>query len=90
MGARASPHSQLLGIPVCPPEEAPSTNQVTSAGFRREQACRVLQARALDLCHELDIDSEVSVENFETLLATMQMITCELCSNRNHTDCSRI
>ena len=77
MGARASPHSQLLGVPVHPPEMASSTNQVVAAGHRREQACRVLQARALDLCHELDVDSEVSIEHFETLLATVQMLTCE-------------
>lgn len=78
MGARASPHSALLGIPLSPPEEVPRTDRIVAAGVRRQQACQALQARALDLCHELGVDSEVSIENLEALLVRTQMMICEL------------
>ncbi len=74
MGARASPHSALLGMPLCPPEKATRTDKIMAAGVRRQQACQALQGRALDLCHQLGVDTDVSVENFEALLVRTQMM----------------
>ena len=74
MGARASPHSALLGASLSPPEELSRTDRIVAAGVRRQQACQALQARALDLCYELDVATNVSIDNFEALLARTQMM----------------
>lgn len=76
MGARASPHSALLGIAVQDPEGAPSIDSVVAAGTRRETACRGLSERAMSLYQKSQIGDDPSLENLEVTLAMMQMLIC--------------
>lgn len=76
MGARASPHSALLGIAVQDPEGAPSIDSVVAAGTRRETACRGLSERAMSLYQKSQIGDDPSIENLEVTLAMMQMLIC--------------
>lgn len=79
MGARASPHSALLGITVASPGEDQYADFAvsTAAGVRREQACRSIHAQSLDLVHDLEISYDTSIVNLEALIVVMQMLICK-------------
>ncbi|GAA5903225.1 hypothetical protein JCM5296_001211 [Sporobolomyces johnsonii] len=74
MGARASPHSALLGIPVPSPHVGDEFSHASTAGIRREQACRALHTQALDLAHLLGIVHESTKENLEVLMVMVQLL----------------
>jgi hypothetical protein len=68
----------VFGIPVTSPADAIPSEWAISTGTRREQACRALQARTLDLCYALEIVFQPSVANLELLLVAVQMLICNL------------
>lgn len=78
MGARASPHSALLGTHDLGPTDpnAPLTSvSAMAAGVRREQACRSLHQRAVDLTFDMDeILHDPSPVTFEALMVEVQML----------------
>ncbi|GAA6012266.1 hypothetical protein JCM10207_002783 [Rhodosporidiobolus poonsookiae] len=74
MGARASPHSALLGIPLSSPSPSDSFAHASAAGIRREQACRALHTQAMDLVHLLGIALDATKENLEALMVMTQML----------------
>lgn len=74
MGARASPHSALLGLYVGDIDIWPTPPAVVEAGSRRELACQAIHNHAMDLCHRLEIAHDASVVNLETLLVEIQML----------------
>ncbi|BGP18430.1 hypothetical protein JCM10213v2_006496 [Rhodosporidiobolus nylandii] len=74
MGARSSPHSALLGIPLTSPSPSDSFAHASAAGVRREQACRALRTQAADLVHLLGTREEATKENLEALMAMAQML----------------
>ncbi|ORY62706.1 hypothetical protein BCR35DRAFT_326679 [Leucosporidium creatinivorum] len=76
VGARASPHSAVLGIEAFPSDardhpEAP----LLSAGTRRQSACSTLLQQAHTLGFEHGLMDEPTIDNLAGLLALMQMIT---------------
>ncbi|GAA6044196.1 hypothetical protein JCM8097_006809 [Rhodosporidiobolus ruineniae] len=74
MGARASPHSALLGIPLTSPSPSDSFAHASAAGIRREQACRALHTQAMDLVHLLGITLDATKENLEAIMVVAQML----------------
>lgn len=77
IGARASPHSALLGIASAPDDarihpQAPLLN----AGSRRENACTVLLGQAHTLCYEAGLVDVATRDNLAAILAMMQMTIC--------------
>lgn len=68
LGARASPHSALLGLD----PDAASGHSADSPGSRREQACRALQERALDLNYRFGLGDDSSIANLEVLVLLAQ------------------
>ncbi|KPV74745.1 uncharacterized protein RHOBADRAFT_53693, partial [Rhodotorula graminis WP1] len=75
LGARASPHSALLGIAGPDIENGrASLDLVLSAGVRRENAWRAIVKRATDLCSKMDILQVPSARNLQTLVAFVQML----------------
>ncbi|KAM0791491.1 hypothetical protein ACM66B_005944 [Microbotryomycetes sp. NB124-2] len=77
LGARASPHSALIGV--AGPDlniaqvQAPRDFLLT-AGMRRENAWRALADRATGLCSRPEILQSASKENIEILVACIQML----------------
>lgn len=70
LGARASPHSALLGVAGPDIENGRSTLALNlSAGVRRENAWRKIVDRAVDQCSRLNILHVPTKENVETLVA---------------------
>uniref|UniRef100_A0A0K3CFP7 BY PROTMAP: gi/472585190/gb/EMS22756.1/ C6 transcription factor [Rhodosporidium toruloides NP11] gi/647400044/emb/CDR45149.1/ RHTO0S10e05534g1_1 [Rhodosporidium toruloides] n=1 Tax=Rhodotorula toruloides TaxID=5286 RepID=A0A0K3CFP7_RHOTO len=74
MGARASPHSAILGISLPSPSPTDCFEEASIAGHRREAACRALHNHAFDLMHSLGILYDFSRENLEALLVLIQML----------------
>ncbi|KAM0752855.1 hypothetical protein T439DRAFT_346629 [Meredithblackwellia eburnea MCA 4105] len=78
LGARASPHSALLGVEGPDiGDEGPKTRDhqlMLSAGRRRENAWRAITDRAVTLCTRLELMSEPSRANIEMLLAVTNML----------------
>lgn len=75
LGARASPHSALLGIAGPDIENGEgSPDIVLSAGVRRENAWRAIVKRATDLCSSMEILQVPSARNAQTLVAFVQML----------------
>lgn len=75
LGARASPHSALLGVagPDIENGNAPH-DLVLSAGARRESAWRAIVKHATKLCSKLEILQVPSAVNAQTLVAFVQML----------------
>lgn len=77
LGARASPHSQILGVDTAKLHAgAPSIPLYLHAGERREMACRELEARARELCWRHGIISEPSLDNLDSLTGLVQLFVC--------------
>ncbi|GEM10503.1 C6 transcription factor [Rhodotorula toruloides] len=74
MGARASPHSAILGISLPSPSPTDCFEEASTAGYRRESACRALHSYAFDLMHSLGILYDISRENIEALMVLIQML----------------
>ncbi|GAA6003790.1 uncharacterized protein JCM10292_003376 [Rhodotorula paludigena] len=75
LGARASPHSALLGVAGPDIENGKaSLDLVLSAGIRRENAWRAIVKRATDLCSKMEILQVPSARNAQTLVAFVQML----------------
>ncbi|KWU46055.1 hypothetical protein RHOSPDRAFT_32535 [Rhodotorula sp. JG-1b] len=86
LGARASPHSAIVGIALPTPSPTDCFNEASAAGYRREQACRSLSAQALELGYSLNIAADVSKQNLDTLMAVTQMLIFdELIPRRSRT-----
>ncbi|GAA5882456.1 hypothetical protein JCM3774_001126 [Rhodotorula dairenensis] len=86
LGARASPHSAILGVALPTPSLTDCFDEASAAGYRREQACRSLSAQALDLAHTLHIAHELNRANLDALLAIAQMLIFnELIPRRSRT-----
>ncbi|KDE07740.1 hypothetical protein MVLG_02012 [Microbotryum lychnidis-dioicae p1A1 Lamole] len=75
IGARGSPHSALLGIdiPGLANGTAPPSVYLT-VGARRENACRALADRAIDLCWYGRLIKEGSRENLEVLVGLSALL----------------
>ncbi|ORY79756.1 hypothetical protein BCR35DRAFT_304581 [Leucosporidium creatinivorum] len=81
MGARSTPHSALLGISSAASADPRS---VGLSGIRRNQACRALEAEAIELYEKLEVGHDLSVKSFEASIAMMQMfIHTELIPRRS-------
>ena len=76
MGARASPHSQLLGMPHVDPLASPYRTWIdnVAAGARRELACVKLQRNAVEMCKRYELTDLPSVQNTQILIASAQML----------------
>ncbi|GAA5840094.1 hypothetical protein JCM11251_000603 [Rhodosporidiobolus azoricus] len=74
MGARASPHSALLGVPLSSSSPIDAFSQASAAGIRREQACRALHTQAIDYLHLLGLTYDPTKENLEALMVMTQML----------------
>ncbi|GAA5983536.1 hypothetical protein JCM10908_000323 [Rhodotorula pacifica] len=75
LGARASPHSALLGIAGPDVENGEGSPEIVlSAGVRRENAWRAIVKRATDLCSSMEILQVPSARNAQTLVAFVQML----------------
>ncbi|BGP24743.1 zn(2)-C6 fungal-type transcription factor [Rhodotorula toruloides] len=75
LGARASPHSALLGIAGPDIENGQASHDlVLSAGHRRENAWRAIVKRATEVCTSLEILEVASARNLQTLTAFVQML----------------
>ncbi|GAA6016683.1 hypothetical protein JCM11491_000206 [Sporobolomyces phaffii] len=75
LGARASPHSALLGVAGPDIENGNASHElVLSAGIRRENAWRAIVKQATDLCSKLEVMQVPSVINAQTLVAFVQML----------------
>ncbi|GAA6059053.1 hypothetical protein JCM10212_001278 [Sporobolomyces blumeae] len=75
LGARASPHSALLGVAGPDIENGRASHElVLSAGIRRENAWRAIVKQATDLGSKLEIIQVPSVINAQTLVAIVQML----------------
>ncbi|KAK4058638.1 hypothetical protein OIO90_000082 [Microbotryomycetes sp. JL221] len=83
IGARTTPHSALLGVSDL---VTPDLSAIAMSGIRREQACRALNAEALDLYERLAIADDVSYKSLEATLVVMQnCIFNELVPRRSRT-----
>ncbi|KAM0792606.1 hypothetical protein ACM66B_005267 [Microbotryomycetes sp. NB124-2] len=71
IGARSTPHSALLGI-LDASEANADTTALASSGIRREQACRALNAEAIDLYEKLSIADDTSRKSLEATMTLMQ------------------
>ncbi|GAA6038180.1 hypothetical protein JCM8097_005780 [Rhodosporidiobolus ruineniae] len=75
LGARASPHSALLGVAGPDIENGKaSLDLVKSAGQRRENAWRAIVDRATELCSKPQILQVPTARNAQTLVAFVQML----------------
>lgn len=78
LGARASPHSALLGVagPDLNISQTKPASQdfILSAGTRRENAWRALADRAVGLCSQMQVLQTASKQNLEVLVALIQML----------------
>ncbi|GAA6007000.1 hypothetical protein JCM10207_009166 [Rhodosporidiobolus poonsookiae] len=75
LGARASPHSALLGVAGPDIENGKaSLDLVLSAGMRRENAWRAIVDRATELCSKPEILQVPTTRNAQTLVAFVQML----------------
>ncbi|KAI5480564.1 Zn(2)-C6 fungal-type transcription factor [Pseudohyphozyma bogoriensis] len=85
LGARASPHSALLGVAGPDIENGNSSLElVLSAGIRRENAWRAILERAVTLCSSLDILQTPTKRNVEILSAmTNALIFSEVRPDRS-------
>lgn len=80
LGARASPHSQLLGIDtVCLADGTPSPPLFLYAGERREMACRQLESRARELCWSHGFFEHAKIEHLDSTVGLVQLLICESC-----------
>ncbi|KDE09871.1 hypothetical protein MVLG_00269 [Microbotryum lychnidis-dioicae p1A1 Lamole] len=70
VGARASPHSAVLGIAAAPDDG--QSDPDLSAGSRRQSACQALVAQAHSLCYDHGLLEDVSVETLAALIALTQ------------------
>lgn len=78
LGARASPHSALLGVAGPDIENGNASHElVLSAGVRRENAWRAIVKQAKELCSKLEVLQVPSAMNAQTLTAFVQMIMCK-------------
>lgn len=74
IGARASPHSALLGLPSeGKPSHSGQAADALSAGARRQNACLTLFQQAHEAGFEQDVADEATVENLASTLALFQM-----------------
>ncbi|KAK4053184.1 hypothetical protein OIV83_001919 [Microbotryomycetes sp. JL201] len=71
IGARSTPHSALLGIANAA-SETTSPSTLAMSGIRREQACRALNAEAIDLFEKLSIADDTSEKTLNATMALMQ------------------
>ncbi|BGP16435.1 hypothetical protein JCM10213v2_004437 [Rhodosporidiobolus nylandii] len=75
LGARASPHSALLGVAGPDIENGKaSLDLVLSAGMRRENAWRAIVNRATELCSKPEVLQVPTARNAQTLVAFVQML----------------
>ncbi|GAA5986043.1 hypothetical protein JCM10908_006382 [Rhodotorula pacifica] len=74
LGARASPHSAVLGVALPTPAPTDCFNEASAAGYRREQACRSLSTQALDLAYQLNIAHDIGKPNLDSLMVLAQML----------------
>ncbi|GAA5940888.1 Zn(II)2Cys6 transcription factor domain-containing protein [Sporobolomyces koalae] len=75
LGARASPHSALLGVAGPDIENGNASHElVLSAGVRRENAWRAIVKHATELCSKLEVMQVPSTINAQTLVAFVQML----------------
>ncbi|GAA5918876.1 hypothetical protein JCM1841_006654 [Sporobolomyces salmonicolor] len=75
LGARASPHSALLGVAGPDIENGEASHElVLTAGMRRENAWRAIVKQATKLCSELEVLQVPSPRNAQTLVAFVQML----------------
>jgi hypothetical protein len=87
LGARASPHSQLLGIDtVCLADGTPSPPMFLYAGERREMACRQLESRARELCWSHGFFEHVKIEHLDSTVGLVQLLICESSKNFSRKD----
>ncbi|GAA5853267.1 hypothetical protein JCM8547_000261 [Rhodosporidiobolus lusitaniae] len=78
LGARASPHSQLIGMDTIELQSGgPSPPLYLYAGERREMACRHLEARARELCWQHGIIVEATLEHLDALVGLVQLLIYE-------------
>lgn len=76
IGARASPHSAVLGIEAFPSDARDNPNApLLSAGTRRQSACAVLVSRAHAQGFEQGLMDEATMESLAALLALVQMVS---------------
>ncbi|GAA5832483.1 hypothetical protein JCM3766R1_003094 [Sporobolomyces carnicolor] len=75
LGARASPHSALLGVAGPDIENGNASHElVLSAGVRRENAWRAIVKQATELCSKLEVLQVPSAMNAQTLVAFVHML----------------
>ncbi|GAA6012748.1 hypothetical protein JCM10207_005348 [Rhodosporidiobolus poonsookiae] len=78
LGARASPHSQLLGMSTIALQDGtPSPPLYLFAGERREMACRQLEERARELCWQYGIIVEPDLAHLDALVGLVQLLIYE-------------
>lgn len=77
LGARASPHSQLLGVDtLCLANGTPSPPLFLYAGERREMACRQLESRARELCWSHGFFEHARIEHLDSTVGLVQLLIC--------------
>ncbi|GAA5989890.1 hypothetical protein JCM11641_001962 [Rhodosporidiobolus odoratus] len=75
LGARASPHSALLGVAGPDIENGKASLEVVlSAGLRRENAWRAIVDQATELCSKPEVLQVPTARNAKTLVAFVQML----------------
>ncbi|KAM0791682.1 hypothetical protein ACM66B_003957 [Microbotryomycetes sp. NB124-2] len=85
IGARASPHSALLGIEASDDPDK-SGQRLSSAGARRHSACQVLVDQAHLLSYKQALADETTVDSLAALLALLQMTSfCEVVPRKSRT-----
>ncbi|BGP51267.1 hypothetical protein JCM10450v2_007196 [Rhodotorula kratochvilovae] len=78
LGARASPHSQLLGVSAIHLQDGtPSPPAYLYAGERRELACRQLEARARELVWSHGFFDEMDVNMLDSMVGLVQLLIYE-------------
>ncbi|GAA6015491.1 hypothetical protein JCM8202_002490 [Rhodotorula sphaerocarpa] len=78
LGARASPHSQLLGVDtLCLANGTPSPPLFLYAGERREMACRQLESRARELCWSHGFFEHARIEHLDSTVGLVQLLIYE-------------
>ncbi|SCV71924.1 BQ2448_4618 [Microbotryum intermedium] len=81
LGARASPHSTLIGVDGVDIESGQTpVSLLLTAGQRRETAWRSIASRAVELCSRPEVVQAPSRQNVESLLAISAML--KLCETR--------
>ncbi|BGP27175.1 hypothetical protein JCM10295v2_006139 [Rhodotorula toruloides] len=79
LGARASPHSQLLGVATVHLQDGtPSPPLYLYAGERREMACRQLEQRARELCWSHGFFNEPNIAQLDSMVGLVQLLIFEL------------